>query len=483
VKWSILILVSLLSFVGYCQNPEIKRTWHWVFSDQNTLDFSSGSAVPGSVIAGEFIESNAAISDLSGDLIFFTNGDSIFDKNGVLLPNGFGILGGKSSYDGALFVPKPQNCSIYYLFTADHANSAGVNGLRYSEIDLTLNGGLGDVTTNKNVLLFAPNSEHLAAVHHANLQDIWVMSVKSGTDDFYAYLVDEAGVSSTPVVTTIGNLSAIEFGFVTSYGLKFSPDGKKMAVAENYSELGFSDTDSLCLYDFDSNSGMISNRMAFAPASDSTIFGYEFSPDGQKLYVHSSGITDVYYQYDISSNDFSTIELSKQIIFQNSSSTYSLIMRMAPDGQILVPAAQGANFISSISQPNINGVGCDFEENIITLVDNIAGESTGLNFIASFFGILPTINCSTGLTIQDAKQSEMKISVIPNPFDDFALIHLSFDYLTAEFELFNAVGQPVRFGQLNGGDFYLDRRDLDSGIYSLVLRKEGNFIIEKIVIH
>src|SRR5690606_6000092 len=123
--------------------------------------------------------------------------------------------------------PTPNNPNLYYVFTVDAY--AGKNGLRYSIVDMTLNGGLGDVTDVKNVLLMTPTSEKISAALHANGQDIWVLTHGMGTNEFYAFLVTATGIISSPITSSTG-------AFVPNTGghsigvLKFSPKGDRLAM-------------------------------------------------------------------------------------------------------------------------------------------------------------------------------------------------------------------------------------------------------------
>ena len=50
------------------------------------------------------------------------------------MANGNDLTGDPSSTHSAIIVPKPGDPSIYYIFTVD--NTAGADGLRYSEVNL-----------------------------------------------------------------------------------------------------------------------------------------------------------------------------------------------------------------------------------------------------------------------------------------------------------------------------------------------------------
>src|SRR5207247_2448421 len=125
----------------------------------------------------------------------------------------------------------------YYLFAvgaqAGYVNSSRT-GITYSIVDMTLNGGNGDVdVANKNKPLIAPTCEKLAAVRHCNGKDIWVVVHQWNTDAFYAYLLTAFGISA-PVITHSGivhkDVGSGQNAETIGY-MKFSPDGKRLAVA------------------------------------------------------------------------------------------------------------------------------------------------------------------------------------------------------------------------------------------------------------
>jgi hypothetical protein len=66
-------------------------------------------------------------------------------------------------------VPQPRNPYVYYIFTVDEPNELNADettsndrdppndGLNYSQVDMRLNNGLGDVVTTENVHLVTYN--------------------------------------------------------------------------------------------------------------------------------------------------------------------------------------------------------------------------------------------------------------------------------------------------------------------------------------
>jgi len=150
---------------------------HWYFGENAALDFNSGEPI--NVLGSELnvYEGSACISDDNGDLLFYTDGLNIWDATNTVMPNGSGLLGGAmtSAWNQALIVPRPHHPSQYYVFTCDEFDNNTANGVNYSIVDMTLNGGLGDITAVKNVYLGPANVETLAAVYHKNGQDAWLV--------------------------------------------------------------------------------------------------------------------------------------------------------------------------------------------------------------------------------------------------------------------------------------------------------------------
>src|SRR5690606_40705031 len=103
----------------------------------------------------------STISDNNGNLMFYTDGVSVWNKNHDIMLNGTNLFGDISSTQSAIIVPKPLSNNIFYIFTVD--DKAGENGLRYSEVDITLDNGLGGLTTTKNNLLDSSTTEKITA--------------------------------------------------------------------------------------------------------------------------------------------------------------------------------------------------------------------------------------------------------------------------------------------------------------------------------
>lgn len=102
-----------LSTVSFAQGEA-----NWWYFGYNTgyagLDFNGGSPV--AVTNGQLstYEGCASISDAAGNLLFYTDGIKVWNKNHVQMPNGFGLMGATSSTQAALIVQRPGSAAIYY---------------------------------------------------------------------------------------------------------------------------------------------------------------------------------------------------------------------------------------------------------------------------------------------------------------------------------------------------------------------------------
>ena len=82
----------------------------WYFGLRAALDFRTG--VPVALPDSEMIsrEGCASVSSSSGELLFYTNGRSVWNSNHEVMSNGSGLFGGieTSSTHQALIVPIPE---------------------------------------------------------------------------------------------------------------------------------------------------------------------------------------------------------------------------------------------------------------------------------------------------------------------------------------------------------------------------------------
>lgn len=333
-----------------------KQTTFWYFGENAGLDFSSGTpvAVMGSAMNKD--EGCSSISDSQGNLLFYTNGIKVWNKNHQQMPNGFGLAGHESSSQSGLIVPKPGSNNLFYIFTTD-AFFYG-NGLKYSVVDMSQQSGLGNVTT-KNTALYSPTTEKLTAVHHHNQSDYWLISHEAGNNTFRAYPITAAGVG-TAVNSQAGAVHNLGSGGQDAIGcMKMSPDGSKLAVALYVQG-------KLEIFDFNNATGLVSNPVSF-PAIYPNLYGVEFSASGKVLYFTSDSNL---YQVDMQAGSSAGIIASAQKVGSADpgpfNAGYMGALQLALNGKIY-----GTNFFSEylfvINEPEALGIECMYQEQGIYL--------------------------------------------------------------------------------------------------------------------
>ena len=302
---------------------------HWMFGQYAGVHFSDCAPTatgPHSMITSEGCTS---ISDPDGNLLFYSDGLTVWDKNDNVMVNGTGLLGNSSITQNGLVVKKPGNNPIYYLFTG----GAG----HYSEIDMSLNGGLGEVTV-KNVPMNGVGSEKVTAINHANGVDVWL--VRGGVAAISSFLITSAGVPSTPVNS---NTISGYFG-----QMKISPDGNWLGLTRN---------GGAAIYTFDNSTGMAGTDYILSTGNPLEAYGLEFSPDGTKVYVSHTYYEEV-YQFDLTLGTAAAMNANVTMVGQwPSYSSYA--MQLAPDGKIYGVASAGSHLFV-INEPNLPGLACNY---------------------------------------------------------------------------------------------------------------------------
>jgi hypothetical protein len=243
------------------------------------------------------------VSDPAGNLMFYSDGITIWNKNNVAMLNGTGLTGHASSVQSGIVIPYPGQSGKYIVFSVN-ANKSG--DLAYSLVDMSLDGGLGGVVTGqKNIPLTGTGGsfgESLTAVMHSNKRDLWVVATArnaSNVGTINVWKIDLAGVHNTAPHSSIN--TGMVFGDTWLGYMRFSKDGTK------FWQCGGSNAHRYFLATFDPSTGIFLQgkiKTTGLTTSLAGAYGTEFSPNGQYLYATdiygtSSGSTSTYlYVWD-----------------------------------------------------------------------------------------------------------------------------------------------------------------------------------------
>lgn len=389
--------------------------WYWG-GDINSpvpispgLDFNQSNPMALTDCNMSGTEGCAVHCNSAGQLVCYANGDSIWNRNHDVMPNGRTLIADRtySSKQSVLFVPSDLDSNRLTMFINSGkptGTSSGIMG--HTFVDLSLDGGLGDVTGPPDTLL-SGTSEQLIAVKHINGKDHWVLSHLWNSNTYKAFLVTPCGISDT-VTSTIGPVS-MDFTLALSCPWKASPMGDKIA----YYILDENIRPNTLLFDFDRATGHLTSYTLLDTVQE--LLGCGFSPDGSKLYYTETNFGGPIVQYDLTSP---SIPASRTIVGEFNAAVGNLLLwdiQTGRDHKLYVAATRPSppmDTIFVIQNPNVAGINCGFDSIGIPLLSRLGGLSLP-NLITDYLNPLPVIEptismvvdstiCDTGMTGQFA---------------------------------------------------------------------------------
>ena len=246
------------------------------------------------------LEGCSSVSDANGNLLFYTSGFKIWDKNGIEMPNATGLLGNGpfltgqptpsgSGYKSVHIIRHPGNHQQYFVVSGDPYELT-VRKLYYHVVDMSLNNGLGDVIPGqKNIEIMTGVSENLSVLSGADCSTYWLVAPKEEqSNQYYTFKIDAAGFHNTPVINTLPVVNIAGFN-------------KELFQTKNqHTVVGISNTQLFSL-DFDGVNGTLSNFNTIATALSTGTY-YNASPgiskDKTKFYFGNSMVSNL-YQVDL----------------------------------------------------------------------------------------------------------------------------------------------------------------------------------------
>ena len=366
-KWIYLSFFFLSPSFLYSQGE-----WNnWYFGDQAAITFST--APPSALLncaMGNTAGYPVSISDSSGDLLFYTDGWKVYNANHSVMPNGSGLYQGLGLQ--IVFSVKKQGAdSIYYLFHVEDFLPSQYFGLFYSVIDMSLDGGLGDIVPGqKNITVpgMFDAMDLLTATRHKNNKDVWLVTKKYATNQYASILITASGISSSIVLS---NSNAPVLNVVAGSGeLHISPDGK-ILISRYYPQNDLAAE--FC--SFNTETGFVTplfDLKLFIGPDQGFIGGCGFSPNSKYLYI-IGGVPALtiggIFQCDVSSSDSTTILNSMNQVYQNPPNPTLILdppFTIGPDWKLYFPS-WSHDSIHVISNPNVQGIGCNVQINAISL--------------------------------------------------------------------------------------------------------------------
>ncbi len=499
----IIISLILLVFDGISQELKHGNTWVIGQGGQNypagtLIDFNKNPAQVSlfekrvSVSGG----TTTCMSDKNGDLLFYSNGCAIWNKNHNLIPNSENIFpngqyfgctnpdSDASGIFGAIILPAICNDSIYYYLNLEISleiylqNTPVAVNLKYSVLDLEENNGIGAVTQKLIPILSDTLSPgNISCTRHANGRDWWITVLKFGSNCFFSVLLDENGFQE-PVKSCTG-LEWVRSGVGSSC---FSPDGKTY--------VRYNPQNGIYVYNFDNLTGKLTSREEMYLPDDIQIqSGAAISPSSQYLYISAR---EHLYQFDLLAD---TIDNSRELVgiwdgTQDPQSTIFHQSMLAPDGKIYITSWGATSSYHIIHKPNNKGQLCDLEQRGLKFPEKDGSVVWNSNSIPNipYFGSEPDKSfCDSLLMLDrtfDSEGADFDMTIYPNPVYESVTIELDLPIKIKAVSISDITGKQLQewsYSALTTSKFDLDTSSLPKGIYFLSLATEKGSRIRKFV--
>lgn len=457
----IITFLLLLPIFSYAQKQG--NIWYFggSFTNQSNygagLDFNAGPPAALSNSGMRYTEGSAAYCNSAGQLLFYAQGDTVFDKTHNIMANGAGLGGHWSTAQSTLIVPTTGDTNKFYIFSNDGLPTSNGTGLHYSIIDMQQNTALGAVTEPKATNLLVNTSEQLTGCKHANGSDFWVITTTHDSTIFYAFQVTPTGVFP-PVISNVG------FNNSTIGNIEISPNADKLAI-----KILNSNQYTRQLIDFDNATGVCSNPLSIGkPTGFNT--GCGFSPNGSIFYdIERNFLADSIYQYNLT---VASIPSSKTLIYSRPSKS-QFDTRIGPDGKLYFSGNSNFSFLDVINFPNVLGAGCNFQANAVSL----AGFSGGL--------MLPneSLIASSISTPTTDKILNKNMRVYPNPTSSRLILETNAASFLAtdNFQIYSMLGKKIQTIKITAPHSPIDLSNQPRGAYLLIANLQGKQQTFKII--
>lgn len=392
-------ILLLIFFVLTTIDCQAQTNNIWTFGVNARLDFVNGVNPPnvGSSAISSY-EGSASISDNLGNLLFYTDGITVYNNSNSVIQTG--LMGHWSSAQCGIIVPEPgvnvnSFTNRYYIFSIPELASERA---RYTIVDV--NSG-NPVINSANVNLTLPDhstaqftTESISVARHCNGIDFWIITHEIGNNKFKAYQLTNSGLLA-PVISAIGPVaSTISANINAACHMKISPDNKKLAFCVRKSNVN--------LFDFNPSNGQITNPTTVASGPNQNYYGVEFSPNSSVLY-YTDLLTNL-YKYEISSG---TNLVFGNVPAPNVNDLYGAL-QLAPNGNIFMARDGAVNmnmlnqpFLGVISNPN-SFLGSTLNANGLALAPGTASKVGLPNLIPSINSSNFTISNDTTICINES---------------------------------------------------------------------------------
>ncbi len=313
-------------------------------------------------------------SDSDGNVVFYSNGTSLYNSAGNIMEGGLGLCLSNQQVIIDLFCTNgfnadkcnfviPQDQSVFHLY---HSNVTAFDGPQGSEaltdtlfsttFDMSLNQGLGAVIEKRMIVLTdSIVAGTLSVLPIGQTNDFWLVYA-SRDFKIKSFLIS----NSTIIQSNQLELTCPWSNFRARPHTLFSPDGSTFVIGNQ--------SGCVAVYDFNSGDGSFNLKFEipfWSVVPNEGFLGLSISPNSNYLYVNNP---KELYQLDISDN----IPSSPLLIdtfdgFLDFFPTQFHNSQLGPNGKIYISTISSSRYFHTIGEPDKFGMACNFEQHSVEL--------------------------------------------------------------------------------------------------------------------
>ncbi|TAF77978.1 MAG: gliding motility-associated C-terminal domain-containing protein [Bacteroidetes bacterium] len=217
------IILFFLVQIAFAQKEENI----WIVDENYAADFNSSTPQVFKANFGRFHPQDhdyygmtvSTICDKNGNLLFYTDGNQVWNAERQIMPNGQLANHNPNTllnyFDNAraIIIPNLNNPNLYYIIVCDQVREINT----YSVVDITLDGGKGDVVVTQKMIPFTNGNYFydFRATGADSCRGIWLIGLaKNVPSKIFAFKIGADDISNTPIISSINNSINISFNDV-----------------------------------------------------------------------------------------------------------------------------------------------------------------------------------------------------------------------------------------------------------------------------
>ncbi|PIB34394.1 hypothetical protein BFP72_02620 [Reichenbachiella sp. 5M10] len=367
----------------------------WYFGEMAGIDFNDPAGTS-AITDANLINSPqgaSSVSDLNGELLFYTDGVTVWNKEHQVMLNGDNIGGDNTSMQGVMIMPLPGDTTTFYIFTSDPVYGDNTYDMRYTVVDMRRDLMRGAVV-QKNMPFFTNSSERMTGLGLGQNMS-WLITHEYGNNQFRSYRLLPSGIGE-PITSSAGSVLRFDEEKNATAELQVAQSGNYIAMAVQETTENFIE-----LFEIDSLTGGVEQiaKIDIEEPVPALIYGVEFSSGTERLYVSTNSNGSKLLQYDLDSIQAPTAEAdimaSKFELGANATLQYGALQTGA-DG-IIYLAIDGQTAVGTINSPAADDMSAGFVEDGFDL----EGRTSRLG-LPNFAQTVPLVAMEPGIAYTNA---------------------------------------------------------------------------------